>query len=479
MLTFTSGSARTCHGLTRRDFLQVGSLGMSGLSLPSLLSAKAAAAGSKLLKDRSVVLLWLGGGPSQIETFDPKMTAPREIRSVTGEVQTAIPGLTFGGTFPGLAKRAKQMAVIRNLGHEASDHPESVRIMSCGMPADAVAEVRAFPNKFPTMWEATGRIRGANHPETGLPTSVMVGPTAVAGNKKLRTDDNNEHTGTGALGSAYKAFNPAGQSELLTNMRLSLPPKRLDDRLALVRQLDTLKRRMGDKRMDAVDTFHQQAADVLLGGVADAFDLSKEDPRTVAAYDTGEYVLPANLPELQRRTSQPTFLGKQMLMARRMVEAGAGFVKVLSYGWDNHGDDRPEGMHNNIANVYPSIGNAVDRAVSAFLDDCEQRGLSDKVLLVITGEMGRTPGLGKHAGRDHWGSITPVALAGGGLKMGQVIGQSDSRAGKPAGHAYSPQNLLATIMHTLFDLGELRVVPGLPTELVQRISGVPPIEELV
>ena len=173
------------------------------------------------------------------------------------------------------------------------------------------------------------------------------------------------------------------------------------------------------------------------------------------------------------------YLGKQMLMARRLVEAGAGFVKVLSGGWDNHGDDRPEAMHNNIANMYPVIGSAVDRAASAFIDDCERRGLADKVLLIITDEMGRTPGLGKHAGRDHWGSITPVALYGGGLTMGQVIGQSDRHAAFPAGPGYTPQNLLATIMHTLFDLGELRIVPGLPTDLIHRIGAAPAIAELI
>jgi uncharacterized protein (DUF1501 family) len=116
---------------------------------------------------------------------------------------------------------------------------------------------------------------------------------------------------------------------------------------------------------------------------------------------------------------------------------------------------------------------------SAFIDDCQRRGLEDKVLLVICGEMGRTPRLGKHAGRDHWSHITTVALYGGGLKMGQVIGQSDRLAAYPAGSAYTPQHLLATIMHTLFDLGQLRIAPGLPAELVQRIGAVPPIRELV
>jgi uncharacterized protein (DUF1501 family) len=474
--------------LSRRRLLTVGSLGMAGLALPQLLAAKARAggAGHKLFKGRSVVLLWLGGGPSQIETFDPKMTAPSNIRSVTGEVKTTLPGVTFGGTFPLLAERAKKLAIIRNLGHSSSDHNSAMRIMSCGLPVDAeekgLVVAQSVPGKFPMMWEMVSRIRGSTHPTTGLPTGMLIAPKAVAGDKGkgLGDGDKDGALGDGALGDAYKAFNPAGRGELLQNMRLSLPVERLDDRRGLLSKLDTLRRDLDARgAMSSLDTYRQQAVDVVLGGASKAFDLTQEDPATLAAYDTGEFEFPANLPEQLRRGNAVAWLGKQMLMARRLVEAGAGFVKVLSGGWDNHGDDHPVNKYNNVANVYPVLGNAVDKAASAFIDDCERRGLRDKVLLVITGEIGRTPVLGPHAGRDHWGSLVPVALYGGGLTMGQVIGQSDRRAAFPAGSAYTPQDLLATIMHTLFDLGQLRLVPGLPTDMVQRIIGTPPIPELV
>jgi uncharacterized protein (DUF1501 family) len=473
--------------VSRRELLTVGSLGMAGLALPQLLAARAQAgsAGHKLFKDRSVVLLWLGGGPSQIETFDPKMTAPSNIRSVTGEVKTSLPGITFGGTFPLLAERAKKLAIIRNLGHKSSDHNAAHKIMTCGLPVDAEDSGltrEGAPAKFPTWWEAVSRIRGTTHPKTGLPTGILLGPKAAAGDKGkgLRTSDDDGHPGTGAYGPAYMAFNPAGRSELLANMKLSLPVERLDDRRALLAGLDKLRRDVDSRgTMDAIDLYGQQALDVVLGGAAKAFDFAQEDPATLAAYDTGEFELPANLPEQQRRGNAIAYLGKQMLMARRLVEAGAGFVKVLSYNWDNHGNNQPGAMNDNVANMYPVIGNAVDRVASAFIDDCERRGLADKVLLIITGEIGRTPGLGPHAGRDHWGSIVPVALYGGGLTMGQVIGQSDRHAAYPAGSAYTPQNLFTTIMHTLFDLGELRIVPGMPTDLVQRIGGASPIAELV
>jgi hypothetical protein len=465
--------------LSRRELLSIGSLGLAGLTLPQLLMAKRArgASGNRLSKDRAVVLLYLGGGPSQFETFDPKMTAPSNIRSVTGEVQTALPGVTFGGSFPMLGARAKKLSILRSLGHRSSDHGASMRIMNCGLAPDAEetgAAVEKNAGKYPMMWEIVSRVRGITNSQTGLPTSLLIVPKAAAPGDKgkgLRAGDDDGHPGSGAFGPAYKAFNPAGRSDLLNNMQLSLPVERIDDRRALLRGLDRLRRDVdASGHMDAIDTYGQQAVDLLLGGAAKAFHLDDEDPATLAAYDTSEFVLPSNLPANERRDGNPAFLGRQMLMARRLVESGAGFVKVLSYAWD---------MHKFLPEKFPAIGGAVDKAASAFIDDCERRGLGDKVLLVIMGEMGRTPGLDKTGGRDHWGNITPVALYGGGLKTGQVIGQSDNRGAFPVGTGYTPPQLMTTVMHTLFDLAELRIVPGLPTDVVSRIVGSQPIPELV
>jgi hypothetical protein len=473
--------------LSRRELLSIGALGLGGLTLSGLLRTRAlgATVGTELVKDRSVVLLWLGGGPSHIETFDPKMTAPVEIRSVTGEVQTTLPGVTFGGTFPLLAQRAKHLAIIRNLGHKSSDHNAAKQVIQGGLAADAEAAglilpTNKVPSKIPYMWEGISRIRGLTHPQTGLPTSIYVTAHAVAGDegKALKIGGEYDDGGTGALGPAYKAFNPADKSDLLTNMRLALPAKRLDDRQALLRGLDRLRRDVDTHAaMEALDYFGQQAVDVLLGGAAKAFDLSQEDAATLDAYDTSGTTMPSNVAERRRKDNRLVFLGRQMLLARRLVEAGAGFVKVSAGGWDHHGANN--NITNNVATMFPVQGPAIDKVASAFIDDCQRRGLQDKVLLVICGEMGRTPRLGKHAGRDHWSHITTVALYGGGLKTGQVIGQSDRLAAYPAGNAYTPQHLLATIMHTLFDLGQLRVAPGLPADFVQRIGAVPPIPELV
>jgi hypothetical protein len=326
------------------------------------------------------------------------------------------------------------------------------------------------------MPEMLARIRGTSHPRTSMPTSVVVGPTAISSDKGFRKDHDEEGRGTGALGQAYMSLNPAGKSALIKDMQLQLPRDRFDDRRALLAQFDGLRRELDASGvMEGMDRFQAQAADVLLGGIASAFDWTKEDPATIAAYDTSEYTkLPPKL--FKRESALPTQLGKQMLLARRLVEAGAGFVTVRCYGWDMHGN--PETAPT-VPNLMPTLGGAVDKAAAAFIEDCERRGLADRVLLLITGEFGRTPRLDKNGGRDHWCKLTPLVFSGGGLKTGQVVGRSDRLAHGPAGDAYTPQHVLATVMHTLFDLGELRIAGGLPDEVVRRITDVPPIRELV
>jgi uncharacterized protein (DUF1501 family) len=173
------------------------------------------------------------------------------------------------------------------------------------------------------------------------------------------------------------------------------------------------------------------------------------------------------------RTSN--LLGKQMLLARRLVEAGCGFVTVTDAGWDLHADSNSApGM-----TAMNPLGGQVDHAVSAFLDDLAERGLTDKVLLIVTGEMGRTPKINKNGGRDHYASLTPLLLAGGGLKTGQVIGQSDRNASSPVGERYTPKELMATVMNVLFDTGELRVTRAVPSNAVQAMTDGRPIPGLL
>ena len=241
--------------------------------------------------------------------------------------------------------------------------------------------------------------------------------------------------------------------------------------------MDRIKRHVASNgTIDGTTRFQQQAFDVLLGGVSDAFDVSKEDPRTVARYDTGHIRFSTQTAASAKyiANSQPIALGKQMLLARRLIEAGCGYVTVTSNNWDWHGPKH------SVPVMLPVQGTAVDHAVSAFLDDLQDRGLSEKVLLIITGEFGRTPRINNRAGRDHWGNLCTLALAGGGLPMGQVIGQSDRLASRPAADPVSLQNLLATVMETLFDRSLIRISQQrVPTNIANAVLAGDPIRQLV
>ncbi len=467
MLTiFGPGLDRDCEGASRREFLRVGLLGVGGLALPSLLAARAAAAGrAGFVRDKSVVLLFLQGGPTHIETFDPKMTAPAEYRAMFGEVATRLPGVTIGSHFPQLAARAERLSIVRSFRHGVGSHgPASALVASGGNATQA------------TMGTIYGRVAGTSDPRSGVPNNVVLPPPAAGEKYKALGAQTERVIGIGSLPAAYKAFDPSSGGQLIENMQLRLAGGRLDDRRGLLDQLDTIRRDVdANGALDGADQFQQQAFDVIVGGVSRAFDLDHEDPRTVERYDTGAFKIP---PWLQKKKSNvprqsPIALGKQMLLARRLVEAGCGFVTVTSAGWDMHGN--AFGINDGM----PLLGPAVDKAVSAFLDDLEARGLADKVLLVITGEFGRTPRINKKAGRDHWGNLCTLAFAGGGLPMGQVIGGSDRTASRPGGEPVTPANLLATIMHTLFDVGQLRLDAGVPVELARIITANAPIPQLV
>jgi hypothetical protein len=440
-----------CQGSSRRDFLRIGSLGMlGGLGLPQLLAsrAKAAAEGTSY-KDRAVVLLFLSGGPSHIEFFDPKMTAPEDVRSITGETKTKLPGITFGGTFTKLASLADKLAVVRSYASMNGDH-SYLSVTSGGNPLKAA------------MGAMYSRVVGTTNPNTGLPTNCLVLPEAVEAGLKLggnfETGALPTLTAPGELGPNYAAFDPSGGDQLKKNLQLKIPQERFSDRRNLLAGLDGIRRDVDSSgAMEGLDRFQQQAFDVIVRGVGDAFDLTKEDPKTIAKYDTSTLFKREEITKWYDLKRASNLLGKQMLLARRLCEAGCGFVTVSDCGWDMHANNNsPKDMAG-----LPPMSSQVDHAVAAFIEDIHERGLQDKILLVVTGEMGRTPRRNKNGGRDHYANLTSLLLAGGGLKMGQVIGQSDRTASQPTTERYTPKNLMATMMGTLLDLGEVRVKPGL------------------
>ena len=471
---------RDCSGMLRRDFLRVGTLSLGGLALSDLLRSQSLAAGRKhsYFRDKSVVLLYLSGGASQIETFDPKMTAAEGIRSATGEVKTSLPGVTFGGTFPQLAKLAHRMSVVRSHAHKVGSHEQAhVHVLSGGTdPQGRQQEGFSIGSCF-------ARLRGTNHEKTGLPTYIGLNEKEVDGQYLKEISRFNKGSWPGELGQSFGPFvhrvgwDDSGDEKgkgkrvanpIAENMRLNIDEADLDNRLKLLKSIDGFNRQLdASGTMTALDQLSAQAVTVLLGNSTQALDLGQESAKTIARYDTSEM-------QIGHKKFRPSTLGKQMLVARRLCESGAGFVSVHSAGWDMHADKNNPGVVKGMNMLGPTL----DRSVSAFLEDVEARGLSDKILLLIVGDFGRSPKIDKKGGRGHWAKLCPLVFAGGGLRMGQVIGESNAKAEVPATEPISPTDMMATVMHTLFDIGEMRLDSSIPRNISQHIERGRRIEQL-
>jgi uncharacterized protein (DUF1501 family) len=466
MLTLCSSpSKRDCAGIARRDFIRAGMLGLGGLTLPWLLRTRALAAGAnpEYVKDKAVVMIFLAGGASHIETFNPNMDAPEPYKSITGEVQTTIPGLRIGGTFPELAKHAQKMALVRSFRHPIGNHEQAIsHVLTGGTDTTGQGQL-GF-----SIGSMYARLRGSNHPTTGMPTYSLLTAPHKDGQYARELERVVRGSRSGSLGATFAPFSPAGGGTALANMKLNIPAERLDDRRALLKQLDSLKRGIDSRDAgDGYDQFEQQAIDLVAGGAGKAFDIGQEDRKLVERYDTNSF-------KCGKKVFEPSILGNQMLMARRLIEAGAGFVTVQSAGWDMHADGNNPGIKEGME----MLGRPLDKALAAFLEDTAQRGLLDKTLVIVTGDFGRTPKINARGGRDHWANLCTLALFGGGLKTGQVIGKSDRNNGVPASDPISTPNLLATVMHFLFDVGTLRVARGLPANLIKLIEDTKSIEAL-
>ncbi len=454
--------------LGRRDFLQVGSLALGGLSLPWLIphaqaGAKLSEAG-KPVTDKAVVFLFLHGGPSQFETFDPKMTAPVEIRSATGEIKTAVPGLTFGSSFPKLAKRADKLCIVRSF-----------------VPGDGNHDIKTIVGKdshMANLGSAYASAAGSSLPDSGMPTNCVLFPRAVDPKCGPEQKGFGNFVATGPFPASTSPFQPDGNGSLKKDMRLNLPVARLDDRRAMLEAFDDAKSQY-DASFENMDVARQKAFNILLGNAAEAFDITKEDAKLVARYDTEKLYDVSKINHKwnnwKHYTDNAKTLGKLLLLARRLVERGAGFVTVTTnFVWDMHADQNNAHMTEGMGYMAPPL----DHAISVFLDDLHDRGLADKVLLVACGEMGRTPRLNKKGGRDHWGNLGPLLLAGGGLPGGAVIGRSSANGGDAATEPVRTSNLIGTILHTLFDVGKLRITRGISRELLQ-MADYPPIRGLI
>jgi hypothetical protein len=402
----------TIRGSSRRDFLTVGSLGLAGLTLPDLQRGRAASPAGRTAPETSVVWLFLSGGPSHIDTYDMKPDAPREFRGPYRAAPTNVPGIRLCHLMPKQARLMDKMSIVRTLSHSDGNHGSAVHWIATGVlfpPADlGEPQIAPFPGSV------AAKVRG-NNPRTGMPPYHALA--------RMPTSDGPAYLGAGC--APFEANGPAQQDMSLLR---TVTPERLRDRRALRSTFDTLRRELdGRGGLDGMDRLEQQAFQLLLGRRArDAYDLSREPQRVVERYGPG--------------------LGEQMLLARRLCEAGAAFVTIewsgtgKRYGWDNH-----RGVFDFLDKNLPVL----DHAVATFVGDVAQRGLSEHILLVVMGEMGRTPKINERAGRDHWPQVMFALLSGGGLKMGQAVGRSSARAETPVTRPLGARDLLATLYHVL------------------------------
>lgn len=441
----------------RRHFLSVGGLALGGLSLATRFTVQGAEPASTasphpLARGKSVIFLFQQGGPSQFETFDPKPDAPDTIRTVTGVIPTSLPGVHFGDRLPQLAKLAHKFNIVRSFASGNAAH----NIVPMVGPESHEASLGAIYS----------RVVGPSHPVTAMPSSAIIFPQAID-DKVTRGQGRGDLAAVGGLGPAHAPFIAGGKGPMQKNLQLNMSPDRFTHRQELLGQIDQL-RQDTEAVYEHYDRIRQQSCDVLLSGrVAEALDLSREDPRTIARYDTSRFARADDWSKARRGkrgyyTGHARTLGKAILLARRLCEAGCGFVTVhTSYEgvWDMHAD----GENLNMRDGMDAIGYTFDHAVATFIEDVEARGLSEQIMLIATGEMGRTPRLNKNGGRDHWSRLTPLFVYGGGTTSGQVIGRSTRDGGEPDAEAFTTPNLISTIMHALFHMGEMRLQPSLNT----------------
>jgi hypothetical protein len=412
MLDVIGSRYDTCDGLSRRGFLKVGFLGLAGLTLADHLRLQAAARSEgKPTKDTAVILVWLGGGPSHLDMYDLKPDAPAEFRGEFKPIRTNVPGIDIGEHLPYEAKQMDKMSIVRSAFHTNAGHGMGAHWMLTGY----VPTIEINDNLNPSCGSVVAKMRGANAPK--VPPYVCVPNPPGSANAAY-------------LGVAYNPFSP-GSDPNSPDFRvrdLKLPPRvdlaRFSNRRELLRGMDGVRKDVDiSGAAEGFDRFYQDAFDIVTSkATRDAFDIHKEDQRIRDRYGRDSW-------------------GQSALLARRLVEAGVTYVTVNMGGWDTHG--------NNFAELKRRLLPRYDRAVAALVEDLYQRGLNKKVLVMSYGEFGRTPRINKDAGRDHWPNAMSILFAGGGLKMGQVVGSTDAKAENPKTRACTVGDVLSTMYHVL------------------------------
>lgn len=441
---------RNCAGVSRRDFIQIGLGGLMGAGFCDLLRLQAAAgeagAGRAVIPGKNVncILVWLDGGPSHYETFDPKPDAPSEIRGEFKAIPTKVPGVQFSECIPNLAAASDKFTVVRSICHKDPNHGGGNHYMMTGMPTPVPVACGAFVTFHPSFGSMVSYDRGLRN---GLPAYFSMPQVSRSG-------------GPNFLGGQHSPFVIDGypNSENFKVRDVVLPSEisesRAEGRLELRQALDRMKRyndKLAEDPAVEFDHFYEQGLDLIRSQQAqEAFDLQREDEKVREQYGRNHF-------------------GQRLLLARRLVEVGVSFITVYSGGWDHH---------TNIFEAYK--GNHVqemDRGVAALINDLDARGLLANTLVLLLGEFGRTPKVNKDAGRDHWPGAMSVLMAGAGIPGGQVVGATDPKGYYASEQVYKPEDFAASI-YTKMGINPEQLLHTSTGRPIQLVNGGKIIKEL-
>ncbi|MBL8866416.1 MAG: DUF1501 domain-containing protein [Gemmataceae bacterium] len=449
MLTFYGDTSRYCDGLPRRSFLKVGALsfGAASLSLADVYRAEAASPQvASLAKHKAVINIFLGGGPPHQDMFDLKMDAPAEIRGEFKPIQTSVPGIEICEVFPKMARMMDKFAIVRSVvgasgGHDAYQ-------CTTGWRNESLSALGGRPSIGSVLAKLHGPVDPSVPPFVGLAEKTSHAPWSDPGK-------------TGFLGSTFGAFKPNGPD--IANMKMNgTNAVHMGDRKQLLAGFDNLKRELdANGALVGMDSHTERAMNVLTSSrLIEALDVSKEDPKIRDRYGDGK-------PYQFQYDGAPT-VNEHLLVARRLVQAGARCV-TLSYGrWDSHGKN---------FDLVRDHGSKLDQCLSALVWDLERLDMLDDVTVIAWGEFGRTPRINKEAGRDHWPQVSCAVLAGGGIKTGQVVGSTNRLGEFAKDRPVTFGDMFATLYHSL-GLTPETTVPD-PTGRPQHVCEGERIRELV
>jgi hypothetical protein len=432
---------KNCQGVGRRDFIQTGLGALGGIGLSQMLRMQASAASKS---DTRCIFIWLDGGPSHYETFDPKPDAPSEIRGEFGTVPTTVPGVHFSEKFPKLAKTFDQFTVVRSIAHAQNNHGAGNHYLTTGRPTPVPVGCGAYVTFHPSFGSVVSSHRKVPH---GLPAYVSTPRMARSG-------------GPNFLGAQHAPFvisdNPQASDFRVRDVTL---PKTIEDgratsRVELRRSLDSLRRITDSAAEDpaiAFDDYYARAFDLVTSVEAQkAFDISNE-------------------PEVVREKYGRNDFGQRLLLARRLTEVGVPFVTIYSGGWDDH--------RTLFENYKKNKAEQIDIGVSALLRDLADRGTLDNTMVVMLGEFGRTPKINKDGGRDHWSFAMSVLMAGAGIPGGQIVGATDVKGYYANENIYAPEDF-ATSLYTKMGIDPTEILSDTNNRPIQLVNNGRLIKEL-